>query len=416
MTAEGRTTQWWVLALVGAAGIIVGSTVVWFWRPSASLPHSMPSAGEASLPIGPAMISLSPEVIARAGIRTGVVQARSAPMPLHAPGRVEPNQYAQTVVVAVTPGRITAWSAELGTTVKAGQVIGQFYAPEVAEQERVLLAMQAEWDAAHARLLRTEQLVALGSVSQQELEVVRAEHVRHETDIEGARAKLRLLGLSANQIAQLTLPTEISAVIDIVTPQTGVVIRRNLNVGQTVEVGAELIAVADLSTVWVIADVFERDAARIDVGAPMRVSSLALGGEWQTRVAYIDPQVAPETRTVRIRGEVANRDRRLRFGTYVDVDVTVAPGAPAITVAKAAVQTIGDRQFVYVADDQMPGRFVEREVRLGATAGDLVQIVDGLTAGESIVVEGAFFLRAERDRLGLAQPPGSPPPPSGGRR
>ena len=116
--------------------------------------------------------------------------------------------------------------------------------------------------------------------------------------------------------------------------------------GQTVEVGAELVAVANMSTVWVVADAFERDAARIDVGAAMRVSGQALGQEWQTRVAYIDPQVAPETRTVRIRGEVANRDGRLRFGMYVDVDVMVAPREPAITVAKAAVQTIGDRQVV----------------------------------------------------------------------
>ena len=261
MTIHERTTRGWALALVGAAGIVLGTSATLWWtsRPTEA-PTRVPQMPPASTtPAGPATISLTSDILARAGIRTELVQTRSMAAHLRLPGRVEPNAYAQTTIQAVSPGRITAWSAELGPIVKAGQVLGQLYVPEVAEQERILLAMRAELDAAHARLVRTEELVGLGSVSQQELESVRAEHVRHETDIEGARARLRLLGLSANQIAQLSQPSEISAFIDIVSPQAGVVTRRPLNVGQSVETGTEFVTVADLSTVWVVADAFERD-------------------------------------------------------------------------------------------------------------------------------------------------------------
>ncbi len=283
MTVQERSTRGWALALVGAAGIVLGASATLWWtsRSTASPAHVPQMPPASSTPAGPAIISIAPDVLARAGIRTELVQTRSMAAHVRLPGRVEPNAYAQTTIQAVTAGRITAWSAELGTSVKAGQVLGQLYAPEVAEQERILLAMRAELDAAHARLVRTETLVGLGSVSQQELESVRAEHVRHETDIEGARARLRLLGLSANQIAQLSQPSEISAFIDMVSPQAGVVIRRPLNVGQSVETGAELITVADLSTVWIVADAFERDmplirrrrrAARHEPGVRRRAS------------------------------------------------------------------------------------------------------------------------------------------------
>jgi len=405
MTLQERSTRGWALALVGAAGIVlgIGATLWWTSRRTTS-PARVPQAAQASTTLaGPVTISLALDVLARAGISTEVVQTRSMAMHVHMPGRVEPNAYGQTTIQAVTPGRISAWSAQLGTNVTAGQVLGQLYAPEVAEQERVLLAMRAELEAAHAKLLRTEELVGLGSVSQQELETVRAEHVRHETDIEGARARLRLLGLSANQIAQLTQPSEISAFIDIVSPQSGVVTRRPLNVGQSVETGTELITVADLSTVWIVADAFERDSPLIHVGDLLRVASAAFDGERQTRVSYVDPQVTPETRTVRVRADLPNPDGRLRLGMYVDVDLTTAQSSSGPVVPKAAIQTIGDRQVVYVAVSSTAGKFVEREVRPGAATGDVVQILDGLAAGESVVVEGAFFLRAERDRLGLGR-------------
>ena len=323
------------------------------------------------------------------------------------PAHVEANGYTLVAVKSNTNGRVTAMSAELGVAVRAGQVLGEIFAPEIADQQRVYLSMRAELDAAHAKLARAERLVALGSVSQQELEATRTEHTTHATDVEGARARLMLLGVSADRIDKLSSASDIVSTADILSPIAGVVTRRTANVGQNVAPGDELVVVSDLSSVWVVADVFERDLARVRSGAAATVTSQdAPGRAWAARVSYVDPQVAADTRTIRVRAEVANKDGRLRPGQYVDVSLDDSATASVVTVPVGAVQTIGDRHFVYVPDVSGPDRFIEREVLVGVSSGDTIDVVSGLSAGERVVTAGSFFLRAERDRLGLPLPKG----------
>jgi RND family efflux transporter MFP subunit len=120
---------------------------------------------------------------------------------------------------------------------------------------------------------------------------------------------------------------------------------------------------------------------------------VTLGG----RVSYIDPQVQQETRTAKLRVEVPNAGGRLRLGMYVDVNAADAT-RQGLFVPKAAVQVIGSRPVVYVASVEHPGQFVERDVEVGDAVGDRVPVLSGLAAGERVVTEGVFFLRAERER------------------
>ena len=137
------------------------------------------------------------------------------------------------------------------------------------------------------------------------------------------------------------------------------------------------------------------------------------------RVGYIDPQMAVDTRTARVRVELSNPDQALRLGMYVDVVLSVPPASgPAgsasdesMVVPRTAVQTVGDRSVVYVEDPADAGRFIERSVRLGPAAGDLVQVLEGLAAGDRIVVEGSFAVRAELERLGLRRSEAGERPP-----
>jgi len=119
------------------------------------------------------------------------------------------------------------------------------------------------------------------------------------------------------------------------------------------------------------------------------------------RVSYIDPQVSADTRTAKVRIEVPNRDGELRLGMYADVVVAGASSTSAPRVLRNAVQNVGDRTVVYLASPKEPGTFVEREVRLGQASGDQVDIVSGVQPGDVVVTEGSFFVRAERERLGL---------------
>jgi plastocyanin len=119
------------------------------------------------------------------------------------------------------------------------------------------------------------------------------------------------------------------------------------------------------------------------------------------RVSYIDPQVNPETRTAKLRVEVSNPKQELRLGMFADVSIEGAGRAAAIMIPRTAVQNVGDRTVVYVADPKEPGRFIEREVRLGDRSGSDVAVLSGVQPGDQVVSAGSFNVRAERDRLGL---------------
>jgi plastocyanin len=119
------------------------------------------------------------------------------------------------------------------------------------------------------------------------------------------------------------------------------------------------------------------------------------------RIGYIDPQVNPDTRTAKVRVEVPNPRGELRLGMFADVLVSGAPGASTAMVPRSATQNLGDRTVVYVADPKDRGKFTEREVRLGNVSGERVQVVSGVQPGDLVVTAGSFFLRAERERLGL---------------
>ena len=249
----------------------------------------------------------------------------------------------------------------------------------------------------HQKITRTEKLVALGAASRQELEEVSAVHAAHETEVAAARQRLLLLGLSPSRVTALRSADEIVSEVSVPAPGFGTVIARTVNPGQVVSAGQELFVIADLSAVWIIADVYERDVSSVRVGSEATVTAPATQPT-RGRVAYIDPRVDPAARTAKARVEVTNATGSLRLGTFVSVSFTVpAPTAIAV-VPRAAVQAVGDRSVVYVAAEGEDGRFVERTVRLGSTVEDSVQVLQGLDSGERIVTEGSFYVRAEAAR------------------
>ena len=220
-------------------------------------------------------------------------------------------------------------------------------------------------------------------MSAQEVDEAKAEEARQFHAVDDASARLRLFG-------------------PVRAPASGIVTKRDVNSGQNVQAGAELLTISNLSTVWVEAEIYERDLAAVRVGAEARVTSRAYPGETFTgRVAYLDPEISSDTRTLKARVEVANTARKLRFGMLVDVELA-GPAAPAgLLVPRSAVQQIGSRSFVFVADPAVSGRYEAREVQLGVSAADEVEIRSGLLLRELVVTTGSFALRAEWERKGM---------------
>ena len=414
MTDGSRVEVSRTTALVSAAALLaIGATLTYIVverRPAAPASAVLPSThGESSAAAsGPApatevSIPVTEQLADRAGIVVEpVVTGSPASTPLRLPGVVEPNAYRQVAVTPIAGGRVTRVTAELGQHVRRGQPMAQVYSPELAEAQTRLITLRAEYDAAEQQVNRTRRLVEIGAASQQELEQVHAEHAGHTAALAGQRSRLVLLGMSAAAIDGLVAGAAVTATISVPAPLDGVVTERTANVGLNVDPATPLFTIVDLSTVWVVGDLYERDFARVGVGSPAVVTTKAYPGQSREgQVSYIDPQVNPATRTARVRVEVPNPRLELRLGMLAEVEIAAGSGAPTVLVPRKAVQTVGDRHVVYVAPPGETGRYIERHVTLGEFAGDRVQVIDGLEAGETVVTEGSFYVRAEGERLGL---------------
>jgi RND family efflux transporter MFP subunit len=344
-------------------------------------------------------VSLTPEAVERAGIKTAAVRSEALMSAVTVPATVMSNAYRDTKVNALVGGVVRQVSAELGSPVKRGQTLAVIFSSELAEAQMKYLSMQAMLEADHQKRQRTEKLVALGAASRQELEEVTAVHTSHETEVAAARQRLLLLGLSSTQVGRLTDASHVVSEVAVPAPADGVVIARGVNPGQVVGAAQELFTVTDLSTVWVIGDLYEKDFGSVRVGseAAMTIPS-APKTVLRGRVGYIDPRVDPATRTAKVRVEVPNRGGDLKLGMYVTVSFESGSAERVTVIPRNAAQSIGDRTVVYVQTAEGEGRFTERSVKLGPPVGDAVRVLEGLKVGEQVVTEGSFFLRSEATR------------------
>jgi cobalt-zinc-cadmium efflux system membrane fusion protein len=367
---------------------------------AAPVSERIPDPG-SRIPSATALIfTLSPDMMARAGIRTVAATSGATTLELRMPGVVQPNAYKEVVVTSLVSGRVTQVTADLGTQVAAQQPLATIYSPELADAQTAFIAARAE-QVAHQQLqTRTQRLTAIGAATRQELEEHEAERAKLDAALEIARARLALLGIPEERTQRLAGPQDVVTTTPIRAPLPGVVTRRAVNVGQNIDPSMPLFTIVDLSTVWVIADLYERDFARVRVGSPATITSTSYPGmTLRGRVSYIDPQVQSETRTAKLRVEVPNQSGRLRLGMYVDAHIGEGSPRQGLFVPKSAVQIVGSGTVVYVAVDAQKGQFVERPVEIGTENGDRVLVVSGLQAGDAVVADGVFFLRAESERV-----------------
>ena len=362
-------------------------------------PVSAPPASEPPAAIAPASTSevvLSPEAMSRAGIKTAPAEVAASQATIQLPGTVLADAYREVKVVPIVGGIVTKVHVALGAAVKRGSPLATLFGPELAEAQTKYLSMRAMLAADHQKLQRMQQLVAIGAASRQEIEDITAVHASHATEVEAARQRLLLLGLSRGHVEALTNPHQIVSDVTVPAPITGVITSRTANLGQVVSMGQELFVVTDLSQVWVIGDLYEQDFQTVHVGSEAALTTpayptLTLRG----RVTYIDPRVDPQTRTAKVRVEVPNAEGRLRLGMYVTLAFTTPGGERTVVIPRGAVQTIGERQVVFVPAPDEEGKFLARPVQIGPLRGDLVTIRSGVQPGEVVVTEGSFFLRAE---------------------
>jgi len=308
------------------------------------------------------------------GVRTAPVVEGPLRSSFHAVGHVTYDESAFTDVNLKVRGWITKLSVnETGQRVARGQTLFTLYSPELysAQQDFLLAARGATAGAAAS-----------------DAGAPRSTSLAH-----AARKRLTLLGLSDAQLDAILAKGEPQENIAIPSPAAGFVIEKDVVEGAAVEAGMRLFRIAALDKVWVEADVYEADLAHVRVGQPANVTLDYLPGHaYAAKVAYVYPYLETGARTGRVRIELANKELELRPGMYANVELASDVGSRVQVPASAIVYT-GPRRLVFV--DLGEGRFRPQEVRVGAEAGGMYEVLDGLKPGDVVAVSGVFLIAAE---------------------
>ena len=396
-----------VIVLAISAGLWLGTQHSTRPKPRQHAPMSskadMPSPSnndstDATAANAELQVELGPDDLKKAQVQTVHVDMKETSGTLRVPGIVNPDEYREVHVTPLVGGVIRQVPVVLGDHVRRGQPMAVIFSSDLADAETGYLVMSAELEADHKKLERTQHLVKLGAASQQEEDDVTADHAAHEAHVRAALAKLQLLGASDRQIAALKQAEQVDAKFSVPAPISGIVLTRTANPGLVTNMSQELFTVADLSTVWVMASINEKDFSTIHVGTTAAVTALAYPGRlWKGHVVYIEPRVDPNTRTAQARIEVANPDESLRLDMYMDV-AFMSAGGKRLVVPESAVQAIGDKQYVFLPVSDSEGSFAVRQVKLGPASNGLYPVLDGLKVNDEVVKDGSFILKAEAIR------------------
>lgn len=384
------------LMLVG--GVLLALFTLYLWtawgRGGETSTEAAQAASAASREAPSNQLTVSPDVVKAAGIESVPVSTRPANERLQTTGVVEPDQQQIQDVTPLIAGRIERVSVTLGDFVQSGTTLLTVSSPQIAELQGTLRSAQAKLVQAEATFNRTTQLVELGAGAGKDLVAAEAECRAAQAQVTQVQQSLRALGANTTDADR---PDAATAIVAIRAPMSGQVIARTVNAGAWIEAGKSLLTIANLNTVWVIANVPEARLSMIRLGAPVEIRAPTLGASpLGGRVNYVDPQLNPETRTAKVRVDVPNKGQAFKVGMFVDVVVqgSPTPGASELTVPSAAVQRIGERTVVFVATGE-PERFEVRDVELGDEIGDAHIVRSGLTAGDRVVTKGGFTLKSQ---------------------
>ena len=339
---------------------------------------------------GPSVVTLEPETLKSAGIEVLPVEPRPATRLLRFTGTVEANQQATQQVTPIVSGRVDQVRVSLGDRVGAGALLAIISSPEVAEMHGKLLEAHARQNLAASTLKRTQRLAELGATAGKDLAAAQAEAQTAEAEVRHLQDSLETVGAvpegGEHNIAAVAARAPIS----------GIVTERMVNPGSGVEAGKPLFTIANLSTVWVIANVPESQVSLLHAGASAEVRTAALGnGTARGTVTWIDPNLNEETRTARVRVTLSNPNELLKVGMFCEVAITpsIAAATSELMVDEPALQRIGDKTVVFV--EKGPGRFEVREVSVGEKIDGHRLLLGGLSRGERVAVNGSFVLKSQ---------------------
>ena len=378
------------LALVALLLIGVGLGVKYYSGSSATKTgESSKAAGEAS---GELAVDLNEKQAA--SIKIGKVGSASFVLERQAVGNIDFNQNMLTQVFTPYQGRIINAYFNIGDKVEKDQVLFTIDSPDLLAAESTLIAASGVLRLQNRTLTRAEKMKAFGGASQQAVDQSTSDQMTAEGALKSARDAVRIFGKTDEEIDKIVAERKADPRLIVKSPMTGYVTTRNAAPGLLVQPGVAPppFTVADLSTMWMFANVPEKEAPYLRVGQKVKARVAAYPDrEFLGEVTVLAPSVDPNTRRMFVRSEIADPEHLLRAAMFANFTITVGNAVEATAVPQSAVVREGDGTMsVWVTKDRR--HFIRKTVKLGQIQNDLDEIVEGLQKDEQIVTEGAIFL------------------------
>ena len=354
-------------------------------------------AASSTKPTDPMLVEVTAEMVSQFKVED--VQLTNISIKQKVVGKIEANEQRTTRTGASVTGRVTQVLAEVGDRVKAGQALARLASPELTNAQLAYLRAASSSKLAERSVERAQQLVLADVIGSAELQRREVELSIARAELRAAADQLRLIGLSQSAIEGLRENGALASEVAITATRAGVVVERKVSQGQVAQPGDPLFTIADLSNVWVVGALPEKDANSVFLNQNVEVDVAALGDtKLRGKIVFISDTVHPETRTVAIRTAVDNPKFVLKpqmlatlllNGSYVK----------QLAVPASAVVRENDREYVFVQTGERQFRLTE--VQLDAAAGEVRPVRKGINEGVRIVVDGTFHLNSQRKRAEL---------------
>ncbi|MEO8190081.1 MAG: efflux RND transporter periplasmic adaptor subunit [Acidobacteriota bacterium] len=345
-------------------------------------------------PKGPARLTLKGEAAASAGIGIGTVETGPLDEILTLSGSLT---YDENKVSKVGPrigGRVSRILVDFGQSVRSGQVLAEIDSPELGQALADWRKARSGFNVRQKDFERARKLIDGKAISQGEFLSREGEFTVAKSEMENADSKLHLYGLSHSDLENLTRGGEVSSKFPLKSPLAGKVIERQINPGEVVESGKPLFTIGNTQTLWLIAQLYEKDLARVKPGQLVDVSTDAYPNSiFKGTINYVGDQVETATRTVRARAIIPNPGGELKPGMFVEARLTVSSLEPVLKVPSSALQEIDKLPTVFV--QVSPEQFEPRTVELGRIGRTSTEIRKGVKAGDRVVTEGSLTMKAQ---------------------
>jgi cobalt-zinc-cadmium efflux system membrane fusion protein len=296
-------------------------------------------------------------------------------------------------------GRVTELEVREGQTVKRGDMIAVVNSTALSDSQLGLLKAISQEQLARRSVERAEILLNSGVIGSAELRRREAELTQASADVAASRDQLRILGMPEDMLQNLEKTRSINSLLRINATIDGTVLQRKIAVGQVIQPADTLIEIADLSSLWLVADVPEQNAGILSAGQAVEAEITALpGSSIRGKLAFVSAMVTQETRTVRVRMDLPNPKQRYKPAMLATM-IVYDPTQKRQVIPATAVVRDGNSEMVFV--QRGADKFELKPVTLGGERGGMRVLLDGIQPGEQIVVDGAFHLNNERIRLSV---------------